>query len=322
MPFDERRMTRPYIHERHLSALFGEWATEVADEYLDRITWERFELKPFCDTQAKIQALFAGRDDRHATTLREGLYALCNEVLFVRDKREPHKYHPRISAAQTCSWADLDEATRAGFCRLYEHYFYQRHNAFWAEQAMQKLPALTVATDMLVCGEDLGMIPACVPEVMRVLQILSLEIERMPKQYGREFEDLSSLPVRSVCTTSTHDMSPLRAWWTEDRARTQRYYNDVLHGEGEAPVDATPEVCRGIVARHLHSPAMLAVLPLQDWLSLSATLRRPDPRAERINIPANPRHYWRYRMHFPVDTLLKAEEWNRELHTLIRESGR
>lgn len=322
VPFDEQRMLEPYIHERCLPELFGAYADEVSELFLNRITWKRYELKPFCNTQVKIRDFFAGKTDDKSAALRDGLYRLCNEVLFVRDKQQPDCFHPRITAQQTFSFRDLNPEEQTSFNRLYEHFFYQRHNTFWAEQAMRKLPVLTEATGMLVCGEDLGMIPACVPEVMRDLQILSLEIERMPKQFGRAFADLQAIPYRSVCTTSTHDMSPIRAWWLEDRALTQRYYNEVLHREGEAPADCTPDLCRQIVQNHLQATAMLTVLPLQDWLSVSATLRRSNPNEERINIPAVPNHYWRYRMHLTLEDLLRSVELNADLKKMLNESGR
>ena len=322
VPFDEGRMTRPYITVRMLPALFGEHAGEVAGQFLNRVTWERYELKDFCDTQAKVRGLFAGHTDEAGRQVREGLYALCAEVLFVPDHRDPHRYHPRIAARHTASYADLDPAVREAFDRLHEHFFYQRHNDFWGDEALRKLPALTAATDMLPCGEDLGMIPACVPEVMRRLQILSLEIERMPKQYGRAFEDLTCIPYYSVCASSTHDMSTLRGWWEENRELTQRYYNEVLGCPGDAPADCTPDVCRRIVERHLRSSAMLAILPLQDWLSVDGRLRHPRPDEERINIPAEPNHYWRYRMHLTLDDLLRADSLNETLRQMVLDAGR
>ena len=75
----------------------------------------------------------------------------------------------------------LNDWEKAAFNRLYDQYYYHRHNEFWREQAMNKLPQLTQSTRMLVCGEDLGMIPGCVAWVMNDLRILSLEIQRMPK---------------------------------------------------------------------------------------------------------------------------------------------
>ena len=178
------------------------------------------------------------------------------------------------------------------------------------------------STHLLICGEDLGMIPESVPEVMSKLQILSLEVERMPKQPGREFSDLEQLPYLSVCTTSTHDMSPLRCWWEEDSKKTQRYFNNVLQLPGEAPAECTPEIAGHIICGHLQAPSMLTVIPLQDWLAMDKRLKRKDHNAERINVPAHATHYWRYRMHVTIEELLVADSLNEKIISLIRNSGR
>jgi len=311
--FDEKRMTKPYIHVDFLADFFGEYTSEVIQKYLNKITFERYELKDFCDTQAKIKAHFEGKADEKSNILRNGLYALCNEVLFVRDRRNPQKFHPRIRAQQTQSYRALSDEAKTAYNRLYNHFFYERHNDFWADEAMRKLPALIDSTEMLVCGEDLGMIPDCVPAVMRDLQILSLEIERMPKNPQKKFENLPSIPYLSVCTTSTHDMTPIRAWWRENRNLTQQYFNEILWKNGLAPEDCTPEICRQIIENHLNSPAMLAILPWQDWMSISGKLRLANPEDERINIPANPQHYWQYRMHLTLEDLLEQTELNAEI---------
>ena len=318
--FDEQRMTKPYIHEHFLSDFFGEYTQEVIDNYLNPISWQVYELKDFCNTQIKIKAFFEGKNDEKSNCLREGLYGLCNEVLFVCDKRDPSKFHPRITAQYTYSYKDLDDSAKEVYNRLYNHFFYERHNDFWGNQAMRKLPTLISSTDMLVCGEDLGMIPDCVPHVMRELQILSLEIQRMPKDPQKKFENLSSIPYMSVCTTSTHDMSPIRLWWLEDRGVTQQYYNEILWKQGPAPEDCTPEICKQIIMNHLNSPAMLTILPLQDWLSINGTVRRENPNEERINIPAVAQHYWQYRMHLTLEELLKAEEVNGEIKGMLEQS--
>ena len=149
------------------------------------------------------------------------------------------------------------------FNRLYNHYYYQRHNQFWYQEAMKKLPILTQATSMLVCGEDLGMVPDCVPWVMDQLQILSLEIQRMPKNPKHEFGHVWEYPYRSVCTISTHDMSTLRGWWEEDYEQTCRYYNHVMGHWGEVPVSAPGWVCEEIVRHHLECPSLLCILPFR-----------------------------------------------------------
>ncbi len=187
---------------------------------------------------------------------------------------------------------------------------------------MWKLPPLIDSTNMLTCAEDLGMIPACVPAVMQQLEILSLEIQRMPKDPGSTFGDTWNYPYYSVCTTSTHDMGGIRQWWEEDRDRSRDFYNNVLHEHGAAPYYAEPWVCDRIVDLHLASPSMLCILPLQDWLSIDANLRRENPNDEIINVPANPQHYWRYRMHLTIAELASHTEFTSYLRDKTAHFGR
>ena len=187
---------------------------------------------------------------------------------------------------------------------------------------MKKLPKLVQATRMLVCAEDLGMVPDCVPWVMNELKILSLELQSMPKDPKVRFGHLSRNPYRSVCTISSHDMPTLRQWWDEDMGRTQEYYNTMLYREGAAPHPLPGWLACDIIARHLASPSMLCVLSIQDWLAIDEALRLPDQNAERINIPANPHHYWRYRMHLNLEDLMNNQEFTNNIIKLIKESGR
>jgi 4-alpha-glucanotransferase len=257
--------------------------------------------------------------ERHATPFTLGDET---DVLFVEDPYQPGTYHPRINGFDTESFKALPEHERKAFYALHDHFFYHRHNDFWYREAMKKLPALIDATDMLVCGEDLGMIPACVPDVMNELRILSLEIQRMPKAFGCTFDNPANYPYYSVCTTSTHDMSGIRGWWEEDPTLTQRYWSELLHQRGKAPGECEAWICESIVRQHLDSPAMLTILPLQDWMAMDEHLRYPDPAFERINVPANSNHYWRYRMHLTLEELLEAEDFNRLVGRLVKQSGR
>jgi len=242
--------------------------------------------------------------------------------LFLVDHKREDRWHPRIAVQYQQGYEELSDTEKYNFNRLYNDYFYRRNNHFWYQEAMKKLPRLTQATRMLVCAEDLGMVPDCVPWVMNELRILSLEIQSMPKDDKVRFGHLSRNPYRSVCTISTHDMATLRQWWDEDEERTQEYFNTMLYRGGAAPHPLPGWLAKEIVSRHLTSPSMLCLLSLQDWLSMDEKLRLPDQNAERINIPANPRHYWRYRMHMNIEDLLKADDFNETIRTLITQSGR
>ena len=320
--FQEDRFTRPFITDWILDRMFHERADEVKEKYLDRLDDERYQMKPEVDSQRKVEALFADVTDEKEIWLRDGLYALISDVLFVRDRKNPELFHPRISAQLDFIYESLYDSDKVVFNRLYNDYFYRRHNQFWYGEAMKKLPKLIQATRMLVCAEDLGMVPDCVPWVMNELKILSLELQSMPKDPTVKFGHLSRNPYRSVCTISSHDMPTLRMWWDENISRTQEYYNTMLYREGPAPHPLPGWLARDIIARHLTSPSMLCVLSVQDWLAIDERLRLPDADAERINIPANPKHYWRYRMHLSLEELAASKEFMENITELIAQGGR
>ena len=322
MRFNAEYMTRPYIADWTLERIFGYRADLVKTIYLQPRTDGRYDLKPEYASQRKIEAAFAGKTDEDNLSLRDGLYRLASCVLFVPDRKYPEVYHPRISAQLDFTYESLPQHEKEAFNNLYNDYFYRRHNAFWYTEAMKKLPALTQSTRMLVCAEDLGMVPDCVEQVMNNLRMLSLEIQTMPKSPALQFGHLWENPYRSVATISTHDMPPLRQWWDENWERTQQFYNTALYKDGSAPHPAPGWLCEDIVAAHLFSPSVLTLLSLQDWLSVDEQLRLADPNGERINIPANPRHYWRYRMHLTIEQLLQAHKFNTKIRALIENSGR
>lgn len=322
LKFERELFTRAFVHSDSLADLFGGNEQEICRIYLERGDSRLFYLKEEFNTQQKIRQFFSDKEDERSKKIRDGLYALCNEVLFIEDDKRPDHFHPRITAASTWRYKNLDKADKYAFDFLYWNYFYQRHNEFWKDQGYRKLTPLIAATDMLACGEDLGMIPHSVPEVMKKLQILSLEIERMPKESNIEFTPLGDLPYLSVCMTSTHDMSTLREWWRENREKTQEYYNHILNREGKAPEVCTPEVCRQIIDNHLRANSLLTIIPLQDWMAIDAEVRRKDEKSERINTPSDPDNYWNYRMHITLEELISCDQLNKEIITLIGESGR
>ena len=320
--FQEDRFTRPFITDWVLDRMFHERAGEVKEKYLDRLDDERYQMKPEVDTQRKVEALFADATDEKELWLRDGLYALISDVLFVRDHTNPGVFHPRISAQLDFIYESLYDNDKAAFNRLYNDYFYRRNNQFWYQEAMKKLPKLVQATRMLVCAEDLGMVPDCVPWVMDELKILSLELQSMPKDPSVKFGHLSRNPYRSVCTISSHDMPTLRMWWDENVQRTQEYYNTMLYRQGPAPHPLPGWLASDIISRHLTSPSMLCILSIQDWLATDEALRLPNADAERINIPANPKHYWRYRMHLNIEDLAADKRFVQSITEMISQSGR
>ncbi|MBO7379627.1 MAG: 4-alpha-glucanotransferase [Bacteroidales bacterium] len=336
--FQKDFMTKPFINDelieqrggllRHYQEEDPTWLNGqdpveyIKETYLEHAHDDIWTMKPAYASQRKVEGFFIGKKDKRDIDLKETVYSLISNVLFVEDHKTPGMYHPRISAQLDYTYTRLQGWEKDAFNRLYNDYFYRRHNQFWYEQAMQKLPALVNATQMIVCGEDLGMVPDCVPWVMNQLQILSLEIQRMPKDPKDTFGHVWRYPERSVCTTGTHDTETLRQWWELDPDQTRDFFYNELHETGECPKEATPEVCAHIVFDHLACPSLFCILPFQDWLSIDGNLRLPDAQAERINIPANPRHYWRYRMHLPLEELLRQDAFNDRIAAMIESAHR
>jgi 4-alpha-glucanotransferase len=327
--FDYRRYCCPYITDEVLGEIFGDQAELVKESFLVPNDFGSYDLEPRFNTQRKVEEHFALPEQSEGNEkLKPGLFELISNVLLFREENLPgedpvaDRFHFRISMESTSSFRHLIPHEQEKLRLLYINYFYHRQDDGWKKEAMQKLPQLKAATDMLVCGEDLGMVPPCVPEIMQQLGILSLEVQRMPKDPHKEFLHPDDAPYMSVITPSTHDMSTIREWWEENRERTERFYKNILGQSAGRPETCESWINRAIVLQHLYAPAMWSIFQLQDILGMSETLRRENPREERINNPANPKHYWQYRMHIPLEELIKQKEFNEELKGYVVHSGR
>lgn len=322
LPFRKELFTRPFVNDRVLDKLFGMHAPYVRENFLIHRSYGLYDIKPEYDTQRKVQKYFEGRNDENSIWIRDGLYRLISGVLFLADPNQPDMYHPRIGVIGEPVFDALTAEEKDAFMRLYNNYYYQRHNFFWGAEAIRKLTNVFGATNMLCCGEDLGMLPDCVAHVLDQLRILTLEIQSMPKQSGFEFAHLEGNPYRSVATISTHDMPTLRMWWNESPERTQRYYVSMLQKQGRAPEHLPAHLAEEIIARHLYCPSMLCMLSIQDWLAMDGELRSKNAREERINVPSDPYNRWKYRMHIAIEDLLKADKYNNKVKTMIQRSKR
>ena len=322
LSFRKDLFTRPFINDRVLDKLFGLHAPYVREHFLVARSYGLYDIKAEYDTQKKVQKAFDGRTDENSLWIRDGLYRLISGVLFLEDPQQPEMYHPRIGVIGEPVFDALTAEEKDAFMRLYNNYYYQRHNFFWGGEAIRKITDVFGTTRMLCCGEDLGMLPDCVAPVLDQLRVLTLEIQSMPKQNGYEFAHLDANPYRSVATISTHDMSPLRLWWSESPERTQRYYVSMLQKQGRAPEQLPAHLAEEIIGRHLYCPSMLCLLSLQDWLAMDGELRGKNPRDERINVPSDPYNRWKYRMHITIEELLKADKYNNKVKTMIQRSKR
>lgn len=327
--FDYERFCKPYIREHFLHERFGDLMHHVKRTFLDEYIPGHFRMKKGFETQREVEEYLQLPEDAtleekaRNEKLRDGLFSLIGEVIFFEAPfSNGDAFNPRCSMHFTRSYQELDEGTRAKLNEIYVDYFYHRQEEFWKEKAMVKLPAIKNATNMLICGEDLGMVPSNVPDVMNGLGILGLAIQRMPSNSETEFWHPSDTPYMSVCSPSCHDMSTIRGWWEEDREKTQRFFNTILGHHGPAPFFCEPWVCKDIVVQHLYSPSMWAVFPIQDLVALDADLRRPNVKEEQINVPANPKHYWKYRFHINLEELIEQDGFNEMIGGLIQASGR
>ena len=318
--FDYERFCQPFITDSILEEMFQERKEEVKNNYLEIIGDKQYHLKEFVNTQRKVADYFSKNED---TELKEGLFNLISNVLFiVEENSDKKKFHCRFDMEHTTSFLYLDPGTQERLKELYLNYFYHRQNDFWRKEGMDKLPALKRSTKMLIFGEDLGMVPPCVPEVMNDLGILGLEIERMPKKSGQEFFHPKNAPYMSTVTPGTHDMSTIRGWWEENPDITQKFYNHMLGHYGEAPKECAPWISKEILLQHFYSPAMWCIIQIQDMFGIDENLRLADPKDERINIPADPYHRWNYRMQTTLETLLKEDSFNEQIKKYIVDCGR
>jgi 4-alpha-glucanotransferase len=322
--FNADRFLNPYITDQVLLELFTSNAEEVKKEFLSLDPAGRYVLKPEFATQRQVEVHFTQFEESENTSrLKLGLFDLLSNVILLHAEGAPEdEFHFRFDMQKTSSFRNLAPETQAALNDLYVDYFYRRQDGFWRKEGLDKLPALKCVTQMLVCGEDLGMVPACVPGVMRELGLLSLEVQRMPKAAHTEFSSPKNAPYLSVVTPSTHDMSTIRGWWEEDPAVTAKFYRSELGQTGTPPEHCEPWINEAIVQQHLASPAMWSVFQVQDLLGLDEQLRRPNPNEERINVPANPKNQWRYRMHLTLEFLKEALLFNNKLKDLVHANGR
>jgi 4-alpha-glucanotransferase len=321
---DFHRLCSPFINDEILQEIFGHLSEKVKDEFLVKNKTGGYDLLPAFQTQRQVEKYYSASEmNEESETIKQGLFALIsNVILFEEDGSHGKYFHFRIGMERTSSFRHMIPYLQDKLRQLYYNYFYKRQDELWKKEALKQLSSLKDATGMLIFGEDLGMVPYTVPEVMQQLGILSLEIQRMPKKTGIEFFHPDDAPYLSVVSPGTHDMSTIRGWWEENPVQSQRFYNNILGQRGEAPKSCEAWINRAIILQHLYSPAMWSIFQLQDILGMSETLRRDHPHEERINVPANSSQTWNYRMHLNLEELIKAKDFNEELKGYVINSGR
>ena len=322
LPFRKQLFTRPFINDGVIDKFFGLHADYVRKQYLDKLPYGFYALKQEVDTQVKVRNLFGSRNDENSVWIRDGLYRLLANVLFVEDDEHAGMYHPRIMAYREPVYEALSAEEKDAYMRLYNNFFFERHREFWQYMAKKKVGEVFAQTRMLLCAENIGAMPDGYEDVLDRLRILMMVMQSLPHKYDGEFAHIEASPYLSLSTTSTHDMPTLRLWWEENAGRTQRYFATMLQKQGKAPKHLPAHLAEEIVARHLYGPSMLCVLPVQDWLAIDGQYRAKDAADERVNAPYDPYNQWKYRMELSVDDLLQAEPFNRKIRTMVTRSGR
>ena len=313
--FDADRYCLPYITKERIQQHFG-----IHSNWVNKHVFEHGTIKEGFSTQLAIEHY----DVKHQLDpdIKRLLFDLLSDVILLQDRDRKDAFHFRIDMQKTVSFQKLSDSEKHILNEMYLDYFYRKQNNLWHQTASVKLDAIQKGSDMLICAEDLGMVPEMVEQVLQEREMLALQVQRMPKKQHQQFAMPSEAPYLTVVTPSTHDMSTIRQWWEEDRMVSQQYFEQVLGQKGAAPYFAESWICKKIIEQHLNSPAMWSVFLLQDVLSMSDALRRQDPHQERINIPADPNHYWNYRMHITIEQLLQSDEFNKSFNRMILDSGR
>ncbi|CAN0907957.1 4-alpha-glucanotransferase DPE2 [Linum grandiflorum] len=325
--WDFDRLSRPYIRQEFLQEKFGKFWAVIGSSFLNETQKGFYEFKEDCNTEKKIaskvkimaeESLLSEGEDK----IRRDLFDLLKNIVLIRDPEDAKKFYPRFNLEDTSSFQDLDEQSKNVLKRLYYDYYFHRQEDLWRKNAMKTLPVLLNSSDMLACGEDLGLIPACVHPVMQDLGLIGLRIQRMPNEPDLEFGIPSQYSYMTVCAPSCHDCSTLRAWWEEDAERRQRYFKSIVGSEELPPDTCLPAVAHFIIRQHVESPSMWAIFPLQDLLALKEEYTKRPANEETINDPTNPKHYWRYRVHVTLETLMKDKELKSTIKALVSGSGR
>ncbi|XP_062166587.1 4-alpha-glucanotransferase DPE2 isoform X2 [Alnus glutinosa] len=325
--WDFDRLSRPYIRQELLQDKFGAYWTFIASNFLNEYQKQCYEFREDCNTEKKIASKLKSCAEKSLlleteNKTRRDLFDLLQNIVLIRDSEDPRKFYPRFNLEDTSSFKDLDDHSKNVLKRLYYDYYFHRQESLWRQNALKTLPVLLNSSDMLACGEDLGLIPSCVHPVMQELGLIGLRIQRMPSEPDLEFGIPSQYSYMTVCAPSCHDCSTLRAWWEEDDERRRRYFKSVVGSDTLPPSQCVPDIVHFIIRQHVEAPSMWAIFPLQDLLALKEEYTARPAAEETINDPTNPKHYWRYRTHVSLESLMKDQKLKATIKDIVRGSGR
>ncbi|MCG6552987.1 MAG: 4-alpha-glucanotransferase [Candidatus Magnetominusculus sp. LBB02] len=313
--FDEERiktLVHPVFTRSYVTSLFGNASEGVINKYFEPTASGHLAFVSTIEGERAIAALPVDQSLKDKLT---GLYH--NRILLKTEQG----YQPTWYYYRTMTFNNMNDDERRRIRELIEANN-GAQDSLWRQNGLKLLAMMRETTDMLVCAEDLGAVPNCVPGVLEELKILSLKVERWAREYHKHdspYIDTYHYPRLSVCSPSVHDTSTLRGWWEEGNwDRNQYYYT--IGMQGECPKYLTTELAERIIRRNLNASSALTILLFPDLLSLYYNLRTNDPEQERINVPGTvtPKN-WAYRMKDSMDKIIGYDEYNNYVSGLINE---
>jgi 4-alpha-glucanotransferase len=311
-----RWMSYPHIPGEEVDFLVGEKSDYVKASYLKQINQENlYNLQPEYESEKVINGL--DEDEKIKSLL---LSWHRNRTLL---EIEPGVYHYLWDYKETRAFKSLNHNEQTMLLHIFKE-AEQKSELIWEKHGEELLSMMKETTDMLMCAEDLGVVPKCVPKVLNSLRILSLKIERWTREYdkpGHPYIPVKKYPRLSVCTPSVHDTSTLRGWWEQDLTEEERnHYFLLLSHKGKCPGEYTLSLARDIMEKNLSANSIFTIFQLQDYFSLFRELRIPNPGDERINIPGTiSDKNWTYRMYTTLEFLLSFEEFNEDIKNLLEK---
>jgi 4-alpha-glucanotransferase len=293
-----RYLTTPSFGEEQLKIWFGFEFEKAKPKYFEYSSGSYILKKEYC-SERNIMAL------NEEQCIKESLLNAYWDRVFTPSSTEEilHPYWYWYNAPVLFTLPEHEVNIIKGIIRNNE----AKQEDLWSKNGHKLLSMLSEEADMLVCAEDLGAVPNCVPGVLQNLGILALRVERWTRDWqknGQPYIPISEYPRLSVCTTSNHDSSTLLGLWNESDFDRDLYWQHIGQS-GKVPDVLSAEHVNLIVKNIFNSNSLIAILPLQDFMALSQKFIPKNPEDDRVNVPGivDPKN-WTWRMPCHLEELL------------------
>lgn len=234
---------------------------------------------------------------------------------------KPDLFYPSFTYRETKAYLSLNERERESFEALAAE-AYAASEAIWEKRGKAILRELQGASDMLVCAEDLGAVPDCVPRTLSELGILGLKVNRWTKEWkkpGEPYIPAASYPYGTVATPSVHDTSTLASYWDEEADQSERKAFLASIGITDLPCDRnfTDETASAVIRGILSTSSMICILQVQDIAGLSKDEELYRFSRERVNVPGTVNdENWTMRLPIQIHELQAKKELIRTVRSL------